>query len=293
MLCWKWSTVPLDHLQPCFSCFELELSTKLKRIALGTPRWRTHGPRLTLPHLAGVVAPRTRHCYDTHPLTAQYTPLSLPHSSAPAHHTQGYPNQTILTTRRLSSPSMLRSLRLTRPLAAKHLRACSLSSKPKKAAPSLGVVRLDYDYPPALGDIDHPGSYAYDVFYRAVPGLTFAMCQNAVPKTGTPLPDDVMKGFVEAIKYLDQDKNVSGSAARASNARLAIAHISVSAAFALSLSWMPHASHASPLPTRARSHRRLRFLLQPAGRGPQAHQEAGLHVVAVRGALCRRRLRQG
>ena len=57
---------------------------------------------------------------------------------------------------------MLRSLRLTRPLAAKHLRACSLSSKPKKAAPSLGVVRLDYDYPPALGDIDHPGSGEID-----------------------------------------------------------------------------------------------------------------------------------
>ena len=106
---------------------------------------------------------------------------------------------------------MLRSLRLTRPLAAKHLRACSLSSKPKKAAATLGVVRLDYEYPPALGDIDHPGSYSYDVFYRVVPGLTFAMCQNAVPKTGTPLPDDVMKGFVNAIKYLDQDKNVSGS----------------------------------------------------------------------------------
>jgi len=105
---------------------------------------------------------------------------------------------------------MLRSLRLTRPLAAKHLRACSLSSKPKRPAASLGVVRLDYDYPAAPGDIDHPGSYAYDVFYRAVPGLSFAMCQHAVPKTGTPLPDDVMKRFVEAIKYLDQDKNVSG-----------------------------------------------------------------------------------
>jgi len=105
---------------------------------------------------------------------------------------------------------MLRSLRLTRPLAAKHLRACSLSSKPKRPAASLGVVRLDYDYPAAPGDIDHPGSYAYDVFYRAVPGLKFEMCQHAVPKTGTPLPDDVMKGFVEAIKYLDQEKNVSG-----------------------------------------------------------------------------------
>jgi len=105
---------------------------------------------------------------------------------------------------------MLRSLRLNRPLAAKHLRACSLSTKGKKAAASLGVVRLDYDYPAAPGDIDHPGSYAYDVFYRAVPGLKFEMCQHAVPKTGTPLPDDVMKGFVEAIKYLDQEKNVSG-----------------------------------------------------------------------------------
>jgi len=105
---------------------------------------------------------------------------------------------------------MLRSLRLTRPLAAKHLRACSLSTKGKKAAASLGVVRLDYDYPPAPGDIDSPESYGYDVFYRAVPGLKFEMCQHAVPKTGTPLPDDVMKGFVEAIKYLDQEKNVSG-----------------------------------------------------------------------------------
>ena len=103
---------------------------------------------------------------------------------------------------------MLRSLRLTRPLAVKHLRACSGAAKPKMAAASLGVVRLDYDYPPAPGDIDSPESYAYDVFYRAVPGLTFGMCQHA---NTTPLPDDIMKGFVEAIKYLDQDKNVSGS----------------------------------------------------------------------------------
>ena len=59
---------------------------------------------------------------------------------------------------------MLRSLRLTRPLAAKHLRACSLSSKPKKAPASLGVVRLDYDYESAPGDIDNAGSYGYPVF---------------------------------------------------------------------------------------------------------------------------------
>ena len=119
---------------------------------------------------------------------------------------------------------MLRSLRLTRPLAVKHLRACSGAAKPKKAAASLGVVRLDYDYPPAPGDIDSPDSYAYDVFYRAVPGLTFSMCQHAVPKKGTPLPDDIMKGFVEAIKYLDQEKNVSGSTRLTPRTRLASTH---------------------------------------------------------------------
>ena len=51
--------------------------------------------------------------------------------------------------------------------------------------PSLGVIRLDYDYPPALGDIDHPGSFYYDVFYRVVPGLTFGMCQKG------EMPDEI------------------------------------------------------------------------------------------------------
>jgi hypothetical protein len=38
------------------------------------------------------------------------------------------------------------------------------SGPPKKPEhASLGVIRLDYDYPPAPGDIDHPGSYDYDV----------------------------------------------------------------------------------------------------------------------------------
>ena len=82
---------------------------------------------------------------------------------------------------------MLLSLRLTRPLAAKHLRACSLSSKPKRPAASLGVVRLDYNYPPAPGDIDSPLSYAYPVFCeiplepgtwddRLIPDPVFAPC---------------------------------------------------------------------------------------------------------------------
>ena len=34
-----------------------------------------------------------------------------------------------------------------------------LKMRSKASAASLGVVRLDYNYPPAPGDIDHPGSY--------------------------------------------------------------------------------------------------------------------------------------
>ena len=114
--------------------------------------------------------------------------------------------------------------------------------KKKKAAASLGIVRLDYDYPPSVGDIDHPDTYdcactlrfsilygqplaplpcwsclpllaripphplrsiADDVFYRVVPGLTFEMCQN-----GTLTPE-VERGFVEAIRWLVSEHHVS------------------------------------------------------------------------------------
>jgi len=70
-------------------------------------------------------------------------------------------------------------------------------------AACLGVIRLDYDYPPAPGDIDHPGSFAYDVFYRVVPGLTFGICQSG------KLTPAVEKEFVEAVAWL-VGKGVSG-----------------------------------------------------------------------------------
>ena len=66
------------------------------------------------------------------------------------------------------------------------------------------MIRLDYDYPPAPGDIDSPESYSYDVFYKVVPGLTFTMCQ-----AGKMTPE-VEKNFIEAVEYLDKEKNVSG-----------------------------------------------------------------------------------
>jgi len=69
--------------------------------------------------------------------------------------------------------------------------------------PSLGVLRLDYDYPPAPGDIDHPDSYEYPVYYRVVPGLTFEMCQKGV------LTPTVAAAFDEAVLWLANHKDVS------------------------------------------------------------------------------------
>lgn len=72
-----------------------------------------------------------------------------------------------------------------------------------KSAATLGIVRLDYDYPPAPGDIDHPDSFDYDVFYRVVPGLTFAMCQSG------KMTPDVEAEFIEAVEWLCS-RGVSG-----------------------------------------------------------------------------------
>ena len=44
---------------------------------------------------------------------------------------------------------------------------------------TLGIIRLDYNYPPIKGDIDHPDSFTYDVIYRVIPGF---MAQTGDPK---------------------------------------------------------------------------------------------------------------
>lgn len=67
----------------------------------------------------------------------------------------------------------------------------------KKQNPVLGIIRLDYNYPPAAGDIDCPGSYDYDCLYRCVPGLTFDMAQAGVMTT------PVLKEFKLAVKWLE------------------------------------------------------------------------------------------
>lgn len=76
-------------------------------------------------------------------------------------------------------------------------------NKIKSAQVSLGILRLDYDYPPAPGDIDCEETFDYDVYYRVIPGLTFEMCQSG------NISDTVKKSITKAVKWLEC-KEVSG-----------------------------------------------------------------------------------
>jgi len=80
----------------------------------------------------------------------------------------------------------------------------NISKHNKCPCPKLGVIRLDYNYPPAKGDIDCPDSFPYDVIYKVVPGLTFEMCQSGV------LSREVEERFKSSIRWLAEEKKVSG-----------------------------------------------------------------------------------
>ena len=69
--------------------------------------------------------------------------------------------------------------------------------------PTLGILRLDYNYPPAPGDIDCPKTFDYHVLYRVIPGLTFEMCQSG------NITNEVKNNCIEAVKYLNK-QNVDG-----------------------------------------------------------------------------------
>lgn len=67
-------------------------------------------------------------------------------------------------------------------------------------AASLGIVKLDYSHPWSKGEICCSDSFAYDVYYRAVPGLTFEICQSG------KMTEEVEKNFIKAIKWLVKKK---------------------------------------------------------------------------------------
>ena len=69
--------------------------------------------------------------------------------------------------------------------------------------PTLGMVRLDCDYPPSRGEVDHPSSFDYKVLYRVVPGLTFDVCVRGA------MSPVVQQELINAIEYL-RDRGVAG-----------------------------------------------------------------------------------
>eukprot|EP00892_Ulva_mutabilis_P009260 jgi/Ulvmu1/6706/UM030_0039.1 len=81
-----------------------------------------------------------------------------------------------------------------------HLRKMDLDdpsgSKANPEQPKLGVLRLEYDYEPAVGDIDHPGSFAYPVEYCTVKGLSFKICQAGERN------EELDKNFQDAVQWL-------------------------------------------------------------------------------------------
>ena len=53
----------------------------------------------------------------------------------------------------------------------------------KAAMPAIGILRIDYDSPPAPGDIDHPNSYHYRTHQEIAKFLTFEAAQAGEPLT--------------------------------------------------------------------------------------------------------------
>lgn len=62
---------------------------------------------------------------------------------------------------------------------------------------SLGIIRLDYDYPPAVGDIDHYDTFNYKVYYKVIPGLTFEMCQSG------NITHKVKNNIINSVKWFN------------------------------------------------------------------------------------------
>merc|ERR1719482_1013892 len=72
--------------------------------------------------------------------------------------------------------------------------------------PPIGILRIDYTYPPALGDAAHPNSYYYRTPHATIVGLTFEAAQ-----AGAPLTPQQREAMAKAIAKLEGE-NVLGIA---------------------------------------------------------------------------------
>jgi len=68
----------------------------------------------------------------------------------------------------------------------------------KKQCPTqkIGLIRLEYEYPPALGDPDHPGTFGFQIVSKIVDGLTFERAQDG------DISDDILQNMASAIHWL-------------------------------------------------------------------------------------------
>lgn len=77
----------------------------------------------------------------------------------------------------------------------------------KEHMPEIGIMRIDYTYPPAMGDAAHPNSYYYQTHHAVVEGLTFEAAQ-----AGEPLTDEQREKMKGAIQTLESRPNLMGIA---------------------------------------------------------------------------------
>lgn len=64
--------------------------------------------------------------------------------------------------------------------------------------PAIGILRIDYTYPPALGDAAHPNSYYYRTPHATIKGLSFEDAQKGAPLT--PAQRTAMEAGLRALE---------------------------------------------------------------------------------------------
>jgi len=77
----------------------------------------------------------------------------------------------------------------------------------KDQMPAIGIMRIDYTYPAAMGDAAHPNSYYYRTPHATVKGLTFEYVQ-----TGDPLTEAQAAEMARAVKELETVPGLMGIA---------------------------------------------------------------------------------
>ena len=61
----------------------------------------------------------------------------------------------------------------------------------------VGILQIDYSYPPLLGDVAHPDSHSSETIFETVYGLTFDLCQKGIWN------DSINLSITTAVKNLE------------------------------------------------------------------------------------------